>query len=274
MSFACPQRGEGLNYHLKRELSLRSGLTKLYHEVCFRIKKESARTFKQDLKLTITFSDIGGYARQMLPVIYKEACALLTPYGLARFITQIQAGSLYWVSPVVDLSQQQEQPEPQALLEARPNEDPEYCDLPCPALLDLVAQHNIDITGATVFRVVISPLVNKDGELVPQHVVLWDRLPAEGGANTRHLCTCGFGVRGGVPCRHFWAVAINSRQASFNFGQVNDLWFQVAQKVIDTVEVFVIDGQVSGRGGLCSSCMFMKVHECCAGIQRNGNTLS
>jgi hypothetical protein len=84
-------------------LDLRSGLTKLHLEVSYRIKKEAARTFKQDMKQTIHYYDVGGYAKQILPAIYKEACGLLTSYGLAVFIKQIQTASLYTVYKVEDL---------------------------------------------------------------------------------------------------------------------------------------------------------------------------
>jgi hypothetical protein len=91
LPFACTQRGEGLNRNLKPLLDLRSGLNKLYQEVTFRIEKETARTFQQDLKQTMHYSDLGGYAKQILPVLYAEACVLLTPYGLARWVKQLQA---------------------------------------------------------------------------------------------------------------------------------------------------------------------------------------
>jgi hypothetical protein len=84
LRFACPQRGEGLNRHLKTLLDLRSRLSKLYKEVTFRIEKEAARTFRQDLKQTMHYSALGGYAMQVLPGLYAEASRLLTPYGLAR----------------------------------------------------------------------------------------------------------------------------------------------------------------------------------------------
>ena len=249
LPFACTQRGEGLNRNLKPLLDLRSGLNKLYQEVTFRIEKETARTFQQDFKQTMHYSDLGGYAKQILPVLYAEACVLLTPYGLARWVKQLQASTFYTTSRVLDLEEQQQQADPQRLLDASTNEDPDLGDLPsCAALLDLVAQFNIDLTAASVFKVAILPLMHKDPDLVAQHVVLWDPLPGEGGVFLRHLCTCGSAVRGGVPCRHFWAAAVGSRQASFNFGQVNDLWFKEAQKLSDTAEVFTIDGQVSGIG--------------------------
>uniref|UniRef100_A0A7S1SSS1 SWIM-type domain-containing protein n=1 Tax=Tetraselmis chuii TaxID=63592 RepID=A0A7S1SSS1_9CHLO len=38
-----------------------------------------------------------------------------------------------------------------------------------------------------------------------------------------HTCTCGYGVRCGVPCRHFWAVLRSSSEATFHQGLVNDL---------------------------------------------------
>ena len=253
----CSQRGEGLNRHLKPLLDGRSGLTKLYQEVSFRVKHETARTFMQDLKQTIHYFDVGCYAKQILPAIYEEACDTLTTYGLARFIKQIQASSLYNVRQVV-VGQQQHGTE--GLLHAPTHEDPELNDLPSSAALPtLMARFNVDTSGATVFEVTISPLVSKRGALSAQHVVLWDRLPGEGGVNKRHFCTCGFCVRAGVPCRHFWAVAINSREASFNFGLVNDLWFREAQKLNDTAEVFNIDGEVSG---ICCAGLF--VVQCCS----------
>ena len=261
-SAVCSQRGEGLNRHLKPLLDLRSGLTKLHQEVSHRVKKEAARTFLQDLKQTIHYSDVGCFAKQILPDIYQEACDTLTSFGLARFIKQIQAASLYTIARVeVDLQQQRTT---EGLLDAPTIEDPELSDLPSSAALPaMLAQFNVDTSEATVFMVTIMPLVSRRGALSAQHVVLWDRLPGEGGVNKRHFCTCGSGVRGGVPCRHFWAVAINSREASFNFGLVNDLWFKEAQKLNDAVEVFNIDGQVSGSAGLgcvlCSAVLFVAV---------------
>jgi len=38
-----------------------------------------------------------------------------------------------------------------------------------------------------------------------------------------HTCTCGSGVRCGVPCRHYWAVLCCSTAATFHRGLVNDL---------------------------------------------------
>jgi len=65
-----------------------------------------------------------------------------------------------------------------------------------------------------------------------------------------HTCTCGSGVRCGVPCRHYWAVLCCSTAATFHRGLVNDLCiWRNGGKLSPWTTGSPAAGDASARGG-------------------------
>mmetsp|Transcript_26560 Transcript_26560/g.74630 ORF Transcript_26560/g.74630 Transcript_26560/m.74630 type:complete len:88 (-) Transcript_26560:95-358(-) len=56
----------------------------------------------------------------------------------------------------------------------------------------------------------------------PRFVLLHDKMEGRE-AYQKHSCTCGSGVRYGVPCRHLWAVLRSTTAATFHSGLINGL---------------------------------------------------
>ena len=81
----------------------------------------------------------------------------------------------------------------------------------------------------------------------PHFVVLHDKVSGRE-AFKAYLCTCGSGIRCGVPCRHYWAVLRHSTAPAFHRGLVNDLWFKTSQPVgVSIVNMHLFDDPEAPR---------------------------
>jgi len=79
----------------------------------------------------------------------------------------------------------------------------------------------------------------------PQFIILQDKIPGRD-CFRRPACTCGTGIRTGVPCRHFWAVLRSSTYATFHTGLLNDLWFKAPQLLgVSTAKLFAFDNEAT-----------------------------
>jgi hypothetical protein len=74
----------------------------------------------------------------------------------------------------------------------------------------------------------------------PHFVVIKDK-PTDTDFFTNYLCTCGCGIKCGVPCRHYWVAYVNTGRVAFHFGMVHDLWFKRAQPLNQDIELFIPD---------------------------------
>lgn len=173
------------------------------------------------------------YATSCYPSIIKHMQPLLTGYGMTMMQKQIVAGGNYGVATVSltsmddgDLQYPDTRPFPFV--------DPDVADHPrfqtANELRSVVPRHQQE--DVRCFQVRILHTIT-DKPTNPHFVLLHDKV--EGRECYRcHTCTCGSGVRCGVPCRHFWAVLRSSSEATFHEGLVNDLWFKEAQPLTDS----------------------------------------
>ena len=173
----------------------------------------------------------GSYATSCFPAIMNEMETQLTGYGLGMMEKQMVAGANYSVSSI-QLDDVQTHPPyvhvPDLFV------DPDISDHPrfqtAGEILAALPQHQQDNTHC--FQVKILHTLT-DKPTSPHYIILHDKLEGRD-CYRSHSCTCGSGVRCGVPCRHFWAVIRGTTLASFHKGLVNDLWFKTAQKLAPT----------------------------------------
>jgi len=222
------QRGEGLNRHFKAHLSGQSPLSKLFNEVLLREERETAKLIISTVKDNIHTTKAMSYAQSCYPDIIKEMETELTAYGLSMFLKQVAAGANYIAYDVEDLDAVEE-PDVRAFS----NVDADVLDLPrmktaSHLLRALPTKHQ---QHAKIYKLVLlHTITNKPTN--PQFVILFSKLEGRQ-AYKDHVCTCGCGVRSGVPCRHFWAVLRSTTTATFHQGLVNDLWFKHAQSITE-----------------------------------------
>lgn len=169
------------------------------------------------------------YAASCYPAITEEMKEALTGYGMAMMQKQMMAGANYRATEVPLTLVDDPSTTTTADLRPFPSIDPDLADHPrFQTAADLrgavPAQHHADLR---CFKVGILHTVT-DKPTNPHFVMLHDKLQGRD-AYQAHTCTCGSGVRCGVPCRHYWAVLCCSTAATFHRGLVNDLWFKQAQ---------------------------------------------
>jgi len=88
-----------------------------------------------------------------------------------------------------------------------PLEDPDLADHPrfqtAEELCGAVLAHQR--AGVRCYRVtLLHTVIDNNRTRNPHYVLLYDKMEGRE-ASWQHVCTCGSGVRCGVPCRHFWA---------------------------------------------------------------------
>ena len=174
-------------------------------------------------------TNAASFCQSSMPAIYKEVEQQLTGYGLTLFNKQVQASGNYVATPLT-LTYYDDQ----ADVDVRPDRswasiDPDLSDHPrgiTAGVLrnSLPAEHR---EVATTFVVKILHTITT-GPTAPHYIILFNKIEGRE-CFQEHMCTCGTGVRTGVPCRHFWSVLRSTTCATFNCGLVNDLWFKAPQ---------------------------------------------
>lgn len=162
----------------------------------------------------------------------EEMGVELTGYGLGMMQKQMVAGANYAVEQVDITAPLPHPPETQHV--SYPSIDPDISDHPRfktanEILAAVPTAHEGDFH---CFQVkILRTITNKPTS--PHYVLLYDKVEGRE-CYKGHACTCGTGVRCGVPCRHFWAVLRGTTLATFHSGLVNDLWFKTSQKLTPT----------------------------------------
>lgn len=89
------------------------------------------------------------------------------------------------------------------------------------------------------------------GKSNPHFLFLKDK-NASMGCYTNFVCSCGNAVRCGVPCRHFWAVMVNTTgHAAFHVGMINELWFRFTQPLRDNHQLYAHCGAAHAHIDFC-----------------------
>lgn len=223
------QRGEGLNFHIKRNLDMRSSLMKVFEAVSIRTQWEDARRIQADIREEVNYRETGTTASSLFPDAYQAAKARLTPYALQMICTQVQAATKYQVFEDLDCEHPLDVSVPQD------SQDPNLVDLP----RFKSAKEMLHKAGGSDEKVYCITLRwNLPGHLKnPHFVVLKCR---EGEVYTDYWCTCGASTRAGIPCRHYWAVLLSDYGSllCFHFGLVNELWFMEAQPATEELQLY------------------------------------
>eukprot|EP00873_Tetraselmis_striata_P017587 jgi/Tetstr1/437851/TSEL_026491.t1 len=207
------QRGEAQNFLLKRHLRKNSPLHKLLREVLLKEQWEEARTAHADARTSMNPQLAANFARTVIPAVYDKLRSNLTNYGLNEAVKQVQASAIYDVA-LCSMEQ----------------------DRPC-----VPSGHTIELEG--------------DADLadLPRFSSITEALAGlhlTSTASAAHALYIIFtnSVRSGVPCRHFWAVFINSGRGAFHLGMIHDLWFRQAQPMREEITLFI---PVGGEGRTC-----------------------
>ena len=181
------------------------------------------------------------------PTIYREMQDALTGYGLGMMAKQMATSSKYGAR-VVDLTaledstfaEQEDNPfvetDPDVLDHRRFETAAELRSSLEDTVTGSVKVYQVDILHTVTARI-----------CSPHFVVLHDKVEGRE-AYKQYLCTCGSGIRCGVPCRHYWAVLRHSTAPAFHRGLVNDLWFKTAQPVgVSVVNMHLFDDPEAPR---------------------------
>ena len=181
------------------------------------------------------------------PTIYREMKDALTGYGMGMMAKQMAASSKYGARVVeltsLDDSVFVEQPEDPFV-----ETDPDVLDhRRFETAAELRSTLGDTTTGEVkVYQVDILHTVSAQ-LCSPHFVVLHDKVSGRE-AFKAYLCTCGSGIRCGVPCRHYWAVLRHSTAPAFHRGLVNDLWFKTSQPVgVSIVNLHLFDDPEAPR---------------------------
>ena len=181
------------------------------------------------------------------PTIYRDMKEALTGYGMGMMAKQMAASSKYGAR-VVDLTSLDdsvfvEQPEDPFV-----ETDPDVLDhrrfetaAELRSSLGDTATGEVKVFQVDILHTVTAQLCS------PHFVVLHDKVSGRE-AFKAYLCTCGSGIRCGVPCRHYWAVLRHSTAPAFHRGLVNDLWFKASQPVgVSIVNMHLFDDPEAPR---------------------------
>ena len=232
------QRGEGLNFHIKKHLTASSSLKKVFDGVTNRVEWEHARQLRAKARNEVNYADMGSTASQMIPDIYQAAKVSLTNHGVELLITQVQA-SLKYVVYAQD-SDDAEMYGPTISMDTRePGDyvDANLLDLPrFKCLTEVIEANDVD---DGYMALLATPRHTHAGHLKNPHWLLFSN-KNDAGVYSSFYCTCGCSIRCGVPCRHFWAALLSPAcfPIGFHFGQVNDLWFKAAQQPTAELQLF------------------------------------
>ena len=162
------------------------------------------------------------------PTIYQDMKGALTGYGLGMMAKQMAASSKYGAR-AVNLTCLQDSIFPEQPVNSFVESDPDLMDH-CRFETAEDLRKTLRETGTwevVTFQVDLLHTISNQ-MTSPHFVVLHDKVHGRE-AYQNYLCTCGSGIRCGVPCRHYWAVLKQSTTPAFHRGLVNDLWFKEAE---------------------------------------------
>jgi hypothetical protein len=210
------QRGESLNKMAKAEkLHKKTRLLKLLQALTNLAENIDKRALLLDIKSTVPMRQAASSAAASFGASWSAIQTHLTPWACDMICRQIyhfgaynsetftpSAEPLGEFSPVFDFGTP---PGATAMVASRLDSDDaymEYTDLPRFASLWTILEHVGGPNACHVHRVWRS----SEGIVYTSHYLVLYAKDEATGLYTKFWCTCGYSVRFGAPCRHFWKV--------------------------------------------------------------------
>ena len=243
-SMTTTGRSESLNRVCKMFLSKRSTLVKVMEETLALEEHQATVRLHNRVQCEASWAEYGRISRAAFPSVYDQASTYLTPYGMRLLTKQAARCMLYDVEPCSyqAISASVEDAAYKAALRLASEEAPD-ADLADPpsfvAAHQFASSHKLCDGNSVVYTVKAQAAAETRG--APQTLILYGA-DETSGVFTRFYCSCGYSVRGGVPCRHFLAaVRTPFTKAGFHLGVINELWFKKPCTVAPVVHYHVPD---------------------------------
>jgi predicted XRE-type DNA-binding protein len=233
------QRSESLNKRAKAWMSGRRGLCTLFEALISLLQRQAMVLEECELEGEMaTFRD---QALSRLTSVYHMLQDVLTPPALKKVVAQMAISITYDVTIYTPEAENMEMANAKALgtsglfRSGRRNVHPkegscvqtlQFTDLPRLTSIQRWIQANVVGQLYATFAIKKSRVSQVDPTKAgapPQYLVLYQ---PQDNVYTNFYCTCGYSVRFGHPCRHYWAVLFaQSDMVGFHTGLLHPSWF-------------------------------------------------
>ena len=220
---SATSRSEGLNKNAKKFLSKRSTLQKVVRELRRREDREQ-EIFEEDsqqLDLHKTYKAQYTQAKELVHDAVAELEGKVGTFPMQLVVRQIAMSVNY-------CCQLQTSADPEPELDCDTDEDFGYGDEGrdlSPGRLETVKTWAKKYPGTPIWKVTRLSTA-KSGKKAPAQFICAYDFKTPGGYPYAYHCTCGYGVRYGSPCRHFWTIYTRGSGFSFHMGLIHPNWFK------------------------------------------------